>query len=330
MQTAHAQSLLSKMMLWLMFLTLLPACSAINTVSTIPFEDYQDAVSTLKQESDHALQVAYQHELDQFKADLAGDDVSNVSSIMLQFPPDDPYAWKYLTDEQGTLKPLFLSMADMQQTLASMNSQLLSYTELLVALAGADENTQLDVQAEAQEFKENASSLVGRLNQFNIDASGVGPQGLALFSTAAALSAEAFLENKRKALLVGVLRAGVEPLETFVKKAQEATSITAQGVKDQYQDQIKNAVRASIAAKGEDRIKSLEQLLALNDDSTQQLELLSNIHKSYGALPHSHRRLITAVDQGRQVNLAELKSYIVNIKQQIGNLKHADEMTSNQ
>lgn len=329
MRKHRSQQLFGKIIVRLALVLALPACSAINTLNTKPFEDYQNAITTLKQESDQALQAAYQQELDQFKSDLADGDNSRLSSFVIQFPLDEPFAWSYPRDNQGSVKPLFISIADMQQTLTYMNSQLLTYAGLLVALAGADERAQFDVQAEAQRFSANASSLMGRLNQFNIDTSRVDSQGLALFSTAAAMAAEAYLENKRSALLVDVLRAGIGPLKTFVETAQEAISVTAQGVKDKYQDQIKAAVREVLDAKGNDRIEYLENLIGQNNELTQQLELLRNIHKSYGAIPASQRQLITAVNQEGEVNLAELNSYIVNIRQQVEYLKSSDGTTTN-
>lgn len=300
---------------------LFTACAAVNPLSTQPFQDYQSAISTLKDESDTALQTVYQTELDQFKSSISAGDNCQAQQLLLNFPADASYGYVYPQLPSSCdlpNQPLFVSIAAMQQTLGTMNTQLLSYASLLVALAGADDATQFNAEAEAAKFNQNATSLLGQLNGLGVNTSSVSSSGLALFSTIGANLAKAYLEGKRVDLLAEVLTDGLKPLQNFSSLAQQAMDITAQNAKTQYQNQAPGVLRGIITGQGGG---SVDDLLGLNNQITKQLDLYKNIANGYGALPSSQQQLITALQQGQQVNLAELINYATNIKQQYIALK---------
>lgn len=300
---------------------LLSACAAVNPLNTQPFQDYQSAISTLKDESNQALQTVYETELDQFKSSITAGDNCQAQQLLLNFPPDSAYAYAYPPLPSNCdlpQQPLFASIADMQQTLDAMNSELLSYASLLIALAGADDSTQFDPVSEAQKFDQNATSLLTQLNGLGVNTSSVSSGGLALFSTIGANLAKAYLEGKRVELLTQVLNEGIQPLQNFSNLAQQAMDITAQNAKTQYQNQAPDVLRGIITGQGSGGV---DNLLSLNDQITKQLDLYKNIAGGYAALPSSQRQLITAVQQNQHVNLAELINYATNIKQQYQSLK---------
>ncbi len=303
---------------------LLPACAAVNQLDTQPFKDYESAISTLKDQSDQALQTVYQTELDQFKSSISAGDKCKAQQLLLNFPADATYGWSYPQLPPSCdlpQQPLFASIADMQQTLAAMNSQLLNYASLLSALSGVDDTTQFNAQAEAEKFDQNAQSLLTQLNGLGVKTSGISSGGLALFSTLGANLAKNYLENKRDDLLTQVLTEGLKPLQNFADLAGQAMAITAQNAKVQYQSgPADGIVRGIITGQGDG---SLDDLLSLNDQLTKQLSLYQNIAKGYAALPGSQRQLIAAIQQNRQVSLAELINYTTNIKQQYLALKAA-------
>lgn len=305
---------------------LLPACAAVNPLNTQPFQDYQSAISTLKDESDQALQTVYQTELDQFKTKVSGDDSCLVGQLLLSFPgesDDSAFAWNYspaFGNCDAQAQPLFVSVADMRETLAAMNGQLLDYANLLIALAGADANTQFDPTAEANKFNQNASSLLTQLSGLGVKTTGVSADGLALFSTIGANLAKAYLEGKRVDLLTQLLNDGLKPLENFSELAQRAMEITALNAKSQYQTGPAVGLVRSIAT---NQGGSIDDLLSLNDQVIKQLALYQSIANGYSALPRSQTQLITALKQGQQVNLAELINYATNIKQQYQDLKNS-------
>ncbi len=300
---------------------LLPACAAVNQLDTQPFQDYQSAISTLKNESDQALQAVYQTELDQFKAKITGGDNALVPQLLINFPADQDFVWAYPAPSDPSTqpnKPLFASVADMRQTLSAMNTQLLDYAGLLLALSGADSSTQFDPASEAQKFDGAASSLLGQLNTLGVKTTAVTSKDLALFSTIASNLAKAYLENKRSELLTQILQEGMGPLQKFADKAQEAMVITALNAETQYQNQSPGFARNVIQNNDS---SALDSLLTLNDQMTQQLDLYKNIYNGYGALPNSQLQLISAIKSNQQVNLAELINYATNIKQQYETLK---------
>ncbi len=300
---------------------LLPACAAVNQLDTQPFQDYQSAISTLKDQSDQALQAVYQAELDQFKAKILAGDKALVPQLLLNFPPDQDFVWAYPAPSDPATqpaRPLFASVADMRQTMAAMNTQLLNYAGLLLALSGADDSTQFNPADEAQEFDSAASSLLGQLNGLGVNTSGVTSKDLALFSTIAANLAKAYLENKRSELLTEILNEGLGPLQKFVDQAQQAMLITSVNAENEYMNQRQSLARNIIQNNDS---TSLDSLLSLNDQITQQLELYKNIYNGYGALPSSQLQLIAAIKSNQQVDLAELINYAANIKQQYETLK---------
>lgn len=299
----------------------LSACAAVNPLQPQPFQDYQSAISTLKDESDQALQTVYQTELDQFKAKVVAGDKSEVAQLLINFPANQNFGWAYPAPSDPSTqpnKPLFASIGDMQQTLAAMNTQLLNYAGLLLVLAGADDSTQFDPTAAAQKFDSAATSLLGQLNSVGVKTSGVQSKDLALFSTIAANLAKNYLEHKRADLLTQILNDGLKSLQLFADKAQEAMVITAANAETQYQNQSPSLARNVIQNSD---AQALSSLLSLNDQMTKQLDLYKNIYNGYGALPNSQRQLINAVKSNQSVNLGELINYASNIKQQYEGLK---------
>jgi hypothetical protein len=60
------------------------------------------------------------------------------------------------------------------------------------------------------------------------------------------------------------------------------------------------------SAEGADQQKFLEQLLALNDRTTEQLDLLRQLEAAYKALPGGHLKLIEAQRTGSAVKLTSI------------------------
>lgn len=291
------------------------ACAVVEPVNTQPFLDYQSAVSGLKDSSDKAIEAVYQEEFDQFKADIASGETSDVRQLMLEFPPGSEFGWTY----PGTNgQPIYISIANMRETLAAMNQHLLDYIGLLLTLAGADKGTGFDASAQAEKFDNDASALLQRLDSLGVGVSDVDSRDMALFSTVAANLASAYLENKRVELLTEILNEGLDPLQSFVDKAQAAMVLTADNAKTRYQDARMAPARA-VATDGNST--ALEKLLALNEQITQRLALYKSIHDGYGALPNAQRQIISAVKGSRNPGLGELLSYVADVRQQFEDLE---------
>ncbi|MEX2499987.1 MAG: hypothetical protein WD397_14045 [Wenzhouxiangellaceae bacterium] len=317
---SRQRQILASLLLSALFF-LLSACAAVDTLDTQPFQDYQSAISSLKDSSDQALQGVYQEELDQFKGTIGAGESSKVPQLLLDFPPDSNFAWSYPASggNGSNGKPLFASIAEMRQTMAAMNTQLLNYAGLLLVLAGADDSTEFNASAEAEKFDNAAGELVHRLTSLDVDTGNVDSGDLALFSTIAANLADAYLEDKRVELLGEILNEGMGPLQTFVDMAQRAMVLTAKNAQTQYQNTSPDLARAVVEGSSG---SALDDLLSLNNQIVKQLTLYRNIYNGYGALPNSQRQLIAAVKQSRDVSLGELINYIANIKQQYENLNN--------
>lgn len=309
----HWQAL-SRVLLSVLVL-MLSACAVVEPLDTQPFLDYQSAVSSLKDSSDQAIEVVYQEEFDQFKARIESGESGDVRQLMLDFPPGSSFGWAY-PGSNG--QPIFIGIANMRETLAAMNAQLLDYTSLLLALASADQGTDYDAAAQAEKFNSDAGGLLQRLDSLGVGVGDVGSRDVALFSTAAANLAAAYLENKRVELLTEILDDGLAPMQAFVEKAQEAMVLTAANAKTHYQDERTELVDAVVS---DGSSSALDKLLALNERITQRLALYKNIHDGYGALPNAQRRIITAVKESRDPSLGELLSYVANVKAQFEDLE---------
>ncbi|GAB4186898.1 MAG: hypothetical protein Tsb002_11720 [Wenzhouxiangellaceae bacterium] len=330
----------------LALLIILSGCAAVKPVEQQPFEDYQSAISQLKDKTDQALQQAADTELTQFKAKVSADP-KLVTGLMLEFPPKQPFGWCYESSGGDTSAstvsaaisaasattpgdesvgcdtsnaPLFAKMAQMQQTLETMNTVLLTYAGLLVSLSGADEKTQFDAAGEAQKFDSAATSMLSQLNTLGVSTTSISSQDVALFSTIASNLAANYLENKRKRFLGEVLSAGQKPIKQFVELAQQALQITATSIITQYQNEAFPAVRSVVTSEG-DASEPLDTFLGMNTKVQQQLDLLNTLNNSYGALLNAQGQLIAALNESRRANLAELIVYADNIKQQYEALK---------
>ncbi len=295
----------------------LTACGTTGSVDSDSFQNYQQAISTLKDQSDQALKAVYQEELNEFKTRVAAGEASEVGQLLLMFPADgDPYSWSY--SPSGQL-PIFASMDEARQTLSAMNAYLLDYAGLLITLSGADDTHGFNPQDEAAKFDRNASSLLERLSDFNVDTGRISSGELALFSVLAANIAQNYLNSKRAELLSDILKEGMPPLRVFSGKARELIAITAASAQTQYQNKAPDLIRKII---GGDGSATVDDLLALNQRISDQLSLYRSIDDGYAALPRAQQQLLDGIAQGRHTSLSELIGFIGRIEQQVEQLSN--------
>lgn len=336
--------------LMILVTALLSACAAVRPTAEQPFADYQMAIATLSSQSEQALQQAADVELQQFKAAVLAGDKQKIANLALQFPPNAPFAWCYsgstsASDRSalstaaanpnpnpnpnsanspldsacgGDATPLFALMASMSQTLGGLNQLLLNYAGTLQALAGADTVMQFNPETAAMQFTQQSQDLLTQVAALGGPRPDISGRDLALFSTVSANLARQYLESKRKEALAGVLQSGLEPLQRLSELAQRALDITAQSVKDQYQNDVFPLLRAAVSDQDG---SALDRLLSTNQQLQSQLALLEKLSQSYAALVRSQQELIGAVNESRHANLGELILYASQIRQQYENLR---------
>lgn len=314
-------------------LLLLNACASQTPIPAQPFNDYQQAINDLTQQSQQALHEVAQQDLAQFKAQLnAGEHQQQLTSLLMNFPSAGDFSWCYTGnggDCASDQAPLFIHSARMEQGLASINQLLQDYAALLLRLANANNNgiDSFDPNAEAQRFQRSTQQSIAQLRELGL-VKGQAHSGLSLFSTIAANLADNYLIKRQQDSLAQVLEAGREPLNQVIKLAQEAIKISAAAVKSAYQNQAPGLLRQTLSSS--DKASSLDALLATNQKTQAQLALYEHIAQGYGALAGAQQQLIQASQAQSEVHLAQLILYARKIQLEYENLKQQSQASAAQ
>jgi len=272
--------------LWLAALVV-AGCATGDRIDIASFEAYHEAVAELGTSAGQALAFEREWAYENYMAALAAGGHERPSDVILQFPADGPFAWA-LADA-----PIFVDLRQTEAKLARINDVFERYTALLVTLAGGEADDGERIERLAGRLNENARSAAGAVG-LDLDAG----QG-ALFATAAATAAQAWLANRRAGDLAAVLAANQGAVADFAELGAAAAETAAVGIKDAYQDATQRWIARVVEAGVGARAGLVEEQLATNARTIGQLRGLEQIRDGYLALADTHAQLGRGLASGR-------------------------------
>jgi len=250
-----------------------------------PFEPFSAAVQQVRTGADATLSAVYDRSRERYLNEAAAGDVSRVQGLMLTRPSGDPFGWTSSTP------PLFLTTAQFRDGLYRFNSVLIQYAGALAQIASKD---LLDSKA----FNDLATDLNGNLRSA-VQALG-GPSSnreIAIFSTAATATFEAYLRNQQRSELLRGLRDNQGAIADAAERGAEAIRLTANALRNEY-DQKSGALANAAAASSSpsERGGAMRDLAELDDRFIKEMSALRALHDTYVSLPRAHRDLAAGLE----------------------------------
>jgi hypothetical protein len=307
-------------LLWvLLFAALAAGCATTATIKTNEFAAYHDAVETLSAGSAEALAYEREWTYRNYLAQFTEGGPASPADLILDFPtgPGAPFA-SALPDA-----PQYMAIRDTETRLAELNKLFSDYTVLLMDLAGADAKDADRIKNLGEALNKNSLSAAQALGVH------VGAKPVALFSAAATTAAQAYVNHHRRESLQTVLRDNQPAVDAFARLGADAASISAVGIKTEYQNDTKRWVNRYAKAAASKRPKLIEEQLALNERTIAQLDALRKIHDGYLLLARKHAELASSVVTGNAVDLRRLIDNGRELRDLYKRLRAAGEAKSN-
>lgn len=265
--------------------TLLAGCAATAPIDTKQFTAYHDAVESLRKGSETALAFEREWTYRNYVAALSEGGGVNPQNLILDFPdgPKGTFAWSLAS------APVYITIQNSERSLKQVNDVFSNYTQLLLELAGSKSDDAERIKSLGKALNDKSQSVERAL--------GAEPdkKNVAFFSAVAAEAAQAYLNNKRRKSLQTVLRENQAAVDAFARLGADVASISAAGIKSEYQNDTSRWMRRVTAASGAGRVKLVQEQLALNERTIGQLNALQQIHDSYLALAQKHAELASSV-----------------------------------
>jgi len=271
-------------------------CATTAPIKTDKFVAYHDAVETLSAGSAEALAYEREWTYRNYLAQFTEGGAASPADLILDFPtgPGAPFA-SALPDA-----PQYMTIRDTETRLAELNTLFSDYTLLLMDLTGADAKDADRIRSLGESLNKNSLSAAQALG---VQA---GAKPVALFSAAATAAAQAYVNHHRRESLQAVLRDNQPAVDAFARLGADAASISAVGIKTEYQNDTKRWVDRYAKAAASKRPKLIEEQLALDERTVAQLDALRKIHDGYLLLARKHAELATSVVTGNAVDLRRL------------------------
>lgn len=286
-----------------------------------PFQSFEQGAEKLSQSLTdvEALVVdeTKQRELGEVTADPA-----LLTGLRLEFG-DPAFVWSYpAAGDGGGL--LFPTLERRRRAAQELNAAFVDYAQLLTQLVAAGETTQAQVDQQAGEINSEARSLIDRLG------ADVPSDVTAFLSTAVVEGFKAFTDHRRREVLRATLAEQQPVVETFAQMGQTLTEDLANDLQAEYLTSFRQLQTSLVAAAPEARQPIVQQVLALNDQIGKNLDLLAQLHETYGSLPRAHAALGRSLESGRPT-LAEIEQFVADATHLVTlyeNLKQAPAPTS--
>ena len=275
-------------------------CASAASIPPQPFEEFEQAVATLKVSADEALLVEQQIVYDRYMAQWIEE--ADVLQLQLEVDPLDPFAIKI------SGKSLYRDIQESRSKLRRLNTLVQEYAGTLVLLSGSTgDSPNVDADTLASDLKTNAEA-VARSLELEVDI----PNGL-FFGFGQV--AKNLVESKRQDLLIRLINESQAEIELFAEAGQNIAKLSAFGISTEYQTKF-SALTADVNDLTESKRKKLiESLVAINEETLRQIDTLKMVHDAYQALPDAHRDLARAVEEGRSLSFTELLAVAESLKQ---------------
>ena len=283
----------------LLFAFLLTGCATLSTppIPTNALGEYQQTIEQLRVESDKALSLEYDLAYESYLARTKLTAGLDAEPFKLVFPSGD-FDWQIGSNPDDQAE--FVAIGNSRRQLNSLHQVLLDYIAVLAQLNTAGTQAEERVKAATEKMTSSVSSLA------TLFGSPVNETNLGLFGLTADAIAAKIIERKQNSSMAEVMSDFQPGVEKIANLAAFAVAVSASGIKLPYQNQAQIIALKLTTATGSDQQKFLEQLLALNDRTTEQLDLLRQLEIAYNALPGGHLNLIEAQRSGSTVNLTSI------------------------
>lgn len=209
-------------------------------------------------------------------------------------------------DVDSKTSPVFMVIADSRQSLGQLNQMMVDYASFLVLFNDANNETRSSLESAAGRIGDSAQSIAGKFEK-SFDEARFGA-----FATIGVNIVEQLLAKKQKDGMAAVLADFHPGVQAFAELGSEAMENSAIGIKDEYLEDRKPLMDAIVKAKDDParRLEQVERLIALNEQTTGQLDVLASLSAAYQSLPGAHAELISALQSGYRASLSELVAHI--------------------
>lgn len=274
-------------------------------------EDARDLARAVDDHLTRERDRAYEH----YMTALASGGSANPANVIMDFPAGDgaPFRWT-LPNAPG-----FVAVDDAARRLERLNQLYIRYTDLLVALAGADADAEGRLDSLARTLHQESGALTQLLP--------VQPEtdDRALFATAAATAARTWLERRRGRDLAAVLDANQAAVDALARVGRQAAENAAIGVQDGYRDRTRRWIRRIGDAPESEHPDLVAEQLDTNDRVIARLDALAAIHEAYTAVARTHAQLANSLTRQREPDLEALAARVRAIGAAYRNLGGAAE-----
>jgi hypothetical protein len=294
------------------FLGLLALSACVSTSPPIQPDSlaaFRDTLVQLNVKSTEALTAEYDWNYRNYKQRVKADSETSpkalTKALTLDFCETDFDSYWGSCEVGSEESPVFMVIADSKRDLSRLNQMMIDYANFLLLFNNANDDTRSSLENSAAKIGQSAQSIAAKagksLNQENFGA----------FATIGVGIVEQLLAKKQKDGMAAVLADFQPGVETFAELGSEAMRISAVGIQTEYQDESP-PLRAKIATEsdGAARLQQVEKLIALNEQTSRQLDTLKILSAAYESLPGAHAELISALQSGYRASLGELVSHI--------------------
>ena len=274
----------------LIMLSLIAGCSTINQQ---PFASFSSSMQELRKGADEALKYNDTANRERFieetaKASLNPDGAEDVSNLLIQSVEGDLFAWRM------NQTPLFMVSPQFRSGVYTLNSALVSYSELLASLVDSDLVSQTEFDTMAKDLNASLKAAASTLEFEKINGE------VAIFSLAASKAAHAYIDSKRTSKLREALEENQPLMVDISAMLQKAIRVAVLNLRQDYDQRSIEIARQlvpnpSIALST--RKKTVKALIELNEDYLMRLRILESLNNSYRSLPAAHLELIQAIEK---------------------------------
>jgi hypothetical protein len=284
----------------LLFAFLLSGCASLSTppIPSNALGEYQQTIEQLRVESDRSLSLEYDLAYESYLARTRLTAGLDPEPFKLVFLPSGDFDWQVGGNPADQAE--FVAIGNSRRQLNSLHQVLLDYISVLVQLNTAGTQAEARVEAATEKMTGSVSSLA------SLFGSPINETNLGIFGMTASAIAKKVIERKQNSSMAEVMSDFQPGVVKVSDLAAFAVAISASGIKESYHNRAQPIALKMATAEGSNQQKLLEQLLALNDRTTEQLELLRQLEGAYNALPGAHLKLIEAQRSGSALTLTSI------------------------
>ncbi len=285
----------------------LTACvSTRQPVQPDSLSHFQAALVDLNVQSTSALQAEYDWNYRNFKEQVKAENQLDPRPITLRFCGGDDFEWQWGdcgTDSSNL--PVFKVIAESKYRLAKLNQMLIDYANFLILFNGANENTKKALEDSAEKIGASAKSIAATFGAT------LNEEKFGAFSTIGVNIVQQYLAKKQRDGMAAVMAEFHPGVVEYARLGSTAMKISAIGIEEEYNAENPRFTRKiPVEQDAAKRLALVEKLLALNEKTTPQLDILKSLSAAYEAIPPAHAGLMTALQSGYNPTLEELVAHI--------------------